>query len=191
MYAGNPGFRPEKIEGWDKLALNGKRILVNCVKYGLFIFLSLVILINFYLGINKAVTHNPVPKFLGIAPLVVMSGSMEPAIMPGDVVVIREQPSSRYQIGDVVTYSSGAIIYTHRIVGEENGVFILKGDSNNVADDTVAPGQLLGKVLFRIPKIGVAVLFFKTPLGIAVLLILLVLCLYGEEIYQRIRRPVN
>lgn len=169
------------------MVLNWKRILVNVLKYGLFGGLSLVILINLYLGINKVVTHNPVPKFLGMTPLVVMSGSMEPAIMPGDVLVIREQPFSKYQLGDVVTYPVGTMTYTHRIVGEENGTFILKGDNNNVVDDTVAADQLLGKMLFKIPRIGVAILFFKTPPGMVVLLILLALCIYGEEFYQRIR----
>jgi signal peptidase I, archaeal type len=169
------------------LVLDWKRIAINCLKYGLFGFFTLVILINLYLGINKAVTKNPVPKFLGMTPLVVMSGSMEPAIMPGDVAVIREQPSSRYQPGDVVTYLDGSITYTHRIVGEENGAFILKGDNNNAVDDTVAADQILGKMLFKIPGIGVAILFFKTPPGMVVLLILLVLCIYSEELYHRIR----
>ena len=169
------------------MALNWKRILINGLKYGLFGLLSLVILINLYLGINKAVTHNPVPKFLGMTPLIVLSGSMEPAIMPGDVVVIRGQAPQNYGLGDIATYLVGTTTYTHRIVGEENGAFILKGDNNNVADDAVAADQLIGKVLFKIPKIGVAILFFKTPPGMVVLLILLVLSIYGQEFYQRIR----
>jgi len=168
-----------------------KQILINCFKYGLLGFLGLVILSNLYLGINKAVTHNPVPKFLGMAPLIVMSGSMEPAIMPGDVVVIREQAPQKYKLGDIATYLVGTTTYTHRIIGEENGGFILKGDKNNVVDDTVPAEQFVGKVLFRIPKIGLAILFFKTPLGMTVLLILLVLCLYGEELYQEIRHKIN
>lgn len=169
------------------MALNRKRKLVICLKYGLFGLMCLVILINLYLGINKAVTHNPAPKFLGMTPLIILSGSMKPTIMPGDVVIIREQAPSRYELGDVATYQAGDRTYTHRIVGEAGGSFILKGDSNNVADDTVTADRFIGKVVLRIPKIGVAILFFKTPPGMAVLLVLLVLVLYGEDIYQKIR----
>jgi len=165
----------------------GRRIMINLLKYGLFGIMGLFIVINLYLGINKAVTHNPVPKFLGMTPLIVMSGSMEPAIMPGDVVVIREQAAQEYKLGDIATYLVGTTTYTHRIVAEVNGAFILKGDNNNVADDKVPAEKFVGKVLFKIPKIGVAVLFFKTPLGMLVLMGFLVLCFYAEEVYRNIR----
>lgn len=75
--------------------------------YLTFGLLSLFILINLFLGINKAITHNPVPKVFGISPLIVMSGSMEPAIYPGDVVIIWEQAAEKYKIGDIVTYLVG------------------------------------------------------------------------------------
>ena len=146
----------------------------------------MLIIINLYIGINKAVTHNPVPKFWGIYPLIVISGSMEPAIMPGDVVVIREQSPDKYEIGDVVTYLDGNISYTHRIVGEEDGLFVLKGDNNNVTDDKVEATQLIGKVIIRIPKIGEAILFLKTLPGLLLMLSLLVLLVYGEEIWWKI-----
>lgn len=165
-----------------------KSILINCLKYILLGSMVLVILVNLYLGINKSITHNPVPNFLGITPLIVMSGSMEPAIMPGDVVIISKQAAAKYKIGDIATYQVGSTAFTHRIVAEADGGFVLKGDNNNVADDTVAAEQFIGKVLVRIPFIGVAILFFKTPPGMLVLLILLVLLIYGEDVYEKLRR---
>lgn len=167
---------------------NRKQILFNFLKYLLIAFISLIILMNLYLGINKAITHNPVPKFLGITPLIVLSGSMQPAIMPGDVVVIREQAPNKYKLGDVVTYLEGSIAFTHRIIAEEKGLFVLKGDNNNVADDKVAAERLIGKVVLRIPKIGLVILFLKTLPGMVVMLILSVLCIYGEELWLKIRR---
>jgi len=164
-----------------------KKILTDCVKYVPLGFLTLLILINLYLGINKAITHNPIPKVFGFSPLVVLSGSMEPAIYPGDVVVIREQAASSYKVGDVVTYLVGITAFTHRIISEENGVFTLKGDNNNVADEFLAADKFEGKMIFRIPKIGVAIVFFKRPSGMAVLGLLLVLGVYGGDLYQKIR----
>ncbi|MGI6685024.1 MAG: signal peptidase I [Bacillota bacterium] len=151
-------------------------------------FLAFLILMNLYLGINKAVTHNPVPKVFGFAPLIVLSGSMEPAIYPGDVVVIRAQGAEKYKIGDIATYLDGQIVFTHRIVGEENGMFILKGDSNNTVDDTVKPEQFEGKVLLTIPKIGVAIVFLKRPAGMAALVLLFLLYLFAEDFYDKIKK---
>lgn len=164
-----------------------KKLLTNCAIYIPLGLLTLFILINLYLGINKAVTHNPVPKVLGFAPLIVLSGSMEPAIYPGDVVIIYEQEPEKYKIGDVVTYLDGQTVFTHRIVGEEKGNFILKGDNNNTVDDTVAMEQLEGKVLFTVPKIGVAIVFFKKPAGMAFLALLLLLYIFNEDIYKKLR----
>lgn len=143
---------------------------------------------NFYMGINKAITHNPVPQFLGITPLIVLSGSMQPAIMPGDVVIIRKQAPHKYKLGDVATYLESNIAFTHRIISEEDGLFVLKGDNNNVADDKVAAEQLIGKVILTIPKIGLASLFFKTLPGMLLMLMILVIFIYWEEIYHKIKK---
>jgi len=168
-----------------------KKRLINCVKYIPLWFLALLILINLSLGVNKAITHNPVPKVFGFSPLIVMSGSMAPAIYTGDVVVIREQTADSYKVGDVVTYLAKTTAYTHRIISEENGVFTLKGDNNNTADDTVTADRFEGKMIFRIPKIGVAIVFFKKPAGMAVLGLLLLLCVYGGDFYQKVRGKIQ
>jgi signal peptidase len=147
------------------------------------VFLGLLILMNFYLGFNKAFTHNPVPKIWGFAPLVVLSGSMEPAIHPGDLVLIRAQKAEQYKVGDIATYLEGQMAYTHRIIGLEEGLFILKGDNNNTADDEpVRPEQFEGKVLLTIPKVGLAMVFFRKPAGMAVLALLVLLYIFGEDL---------
>lgn len=165
-----------------------KKALSAFLIYALLVFLTLLILANIYLGVNKAVTHNPVPKVLGFAPLIVLSGSMEPAIYPGDVVLIHEQKAEKYKIGDVATYLDEQTVFTHRIVGEENGLFILKGDNNNTVDDTVSPEQFVGKVLLTIPKIGVAMVFLKRPAGMAVLALLILLYVFGKDIYDQVKK---
>ena len=117
--------------------------------------------------------------------LIVLSGSMEPTIYPGDVVVICEQKVEKYKVGDIVTYLDGQTVFTHRIVGEEKGMFVLKGDNNNTVDDTVSPEQLAGKVLLTIPKIGVAMVFIKRPAGMAVLALVLLLYVFSGDILEK------
>jgi signal peptidase len=161
------------------------RSMADWLKYLPLGFLALLILVNFYLGINKAVTRDPLPKFLGFSPLVVLSGSMEPAMYPGDVVIIREQAADKYRPGDVVTYLTGGNAFTHRIVSEENGVFTLKGDNNNTADEFLTADRFEGKVILRIPKIGLAIVFLKKPQGMVLVGALLLLSVYGGDLYRR------
>lgn len=164
------------------------RSMADWLKYLPLGFLALLILVNFYLGINKAVTRDPLPKFLGFSPLVVLSGSMEPAMYPGDLVIIREQAADKYRPGDVVTYLTGGNAFTHRIVSEENGVFTLKGDNNNTADEFLTADRFEGKVILRIPKIGLAIVFLKKPQGMVLVGALLVLGVYGGDLYRRTRK---
>jgi signal peptidase len=84
----------------------------------------------------------------------------------------------QYQKNDVITYKEGGErIVTHRIIEEtkENGqtAFITKGDANRSIDnDTVAPNQIIGKVMLMIPKMGFLVSFSQTPMGLATLIII-------------------
>jgi signal peptidase len=165
-----------------------KKLLAACVVYLPLGFLALLILANFYLGINKALTRNPVPTVGGFAPLIVLSGSMEPAIHPGDLVVIRGQRAEQYKIGDIATYLEGQTVYTHRIVSREGGLFILQGDNNNTVDEPVRPEQFAGKVLLTIPKIGLLMLFFQKPAGLAVLALLVFLYVFGEDLYAGVKK---
>jgi signal peptidase I len=93
---------------------------------------------------------------------VVLTGSMAPAINPGDVVI--SAPPSRLspEVGQVATYTgrrfSGEVVglFTHRIIGgnAETG-FIMKGDAN-ATPDVHRPkiNDINGVVFFVIPFIG-------------------------------------
>ena len=59
--------------------------------------------------------------------------------------------------GDIVSFSTGDVMVTHRIVyvDQEEGVVTTKGDANQVHDSAPVPfDAILGKVRFHIPEIG-------------------------------------
>lgn len=154
--------------------------------------LTLVILANIYLGVSKAATGAPVPMVLGFSPLVVLSGSMEPAIYPGDVVLIRRQAEQAYRAGDIAAYLDGRTVYTHRIAAVHNGLYTMKGDANNAADEVITADRFVGKVLLIIPKLGYLILFIKKPAGMAVMASAVLLAVYSGVIIQKIRKkPVG
>ena len=101
-----------------------------------------------------------------IWPTVIYSGSMNPAIRVGDIVVVSEMNSDDIGVGDVIAYRLAESTTIHRIVDvktQEGRIeFITQGDANNSPDpEPVQQGQVLGKVVFTIPKIGWAAVGIK------------------------------
>ncbi|MUV87370.1 signal peptidase I [Natronomonas sp. CBA1123] len=119
---------------------------------------------------------------------VVLSGSMEPAISPGDVVIVASGPVT---VGDVITYRTGnEVPTTHRIVEEVDGAYRTKGDANENADaGLVAPEQVLGSVIVIIPLIGYVILWANTTLGFVLLVVVPLVLLGGMEVYRFLRDP--
>jgi len=120
--------------------------------------------------------------------LTVVSGSMEPSIKTGSVVLVK--PVSDYKIGDVITFeqiSRTKAPITHRIydikITGSQPVYITKGDANNAPDEKERKkSEIIGKVIFDIPYLGYAVNFAKKPIGFALIIIIPALVIIGDEI---------
>ncbi|MEA4994329.1 MAG: signal peptidase I [Oscillibacter sp.] len=107
-----------------------------------------------------------------IYPSVVLTGSMEPLIYPGDAVLIRklssEQEIYRLTEGEIINFKRGSITITHRIVSvikDEAGnlSFQTKGDNNDSPDvQPVGPNDINGTVRRVVPKVGLPVLLMKS-----------------------------
>ena len=107
-----------------------------------------------------------VPKVMGGMSLTVLTGSMEPYIVPGDVVVTRgvdEASAANLRVGDVIAflpYPDDPTLVTHRIVAKsinKSGTwFITQGDNNNAPDPwgPVGDFQVRGQVEYVVPKVG-------------------------------------
>jgi len=120
--------------------------------------------------------------------MTVISGSMQPAIKMGSVVMVK--PVDNYKIGDIITfgpYSRTKAPTTHRIydIKVEGGapVYITKGDVNNAPDAReLQKKDILGKVLFSVPYVGYAVDFAKKPMGFALIIIVPAAIIIFDEI---------
>ncbi len=132
--------------------------------------------------------------------LTVLSGSMEPAIKMGSVVVVK--PADEYKIGAVITFGEISKIKTpttHRIyeikVQGSQPVYITKGDANNAPDiREITKNDILGKVLLSVPYLGYAVDATKKPFGFALIIIVpATLIIFGEikKIYEEVAKRKN
>jgi signal peptidase len=130
----------------------------------------------------------------GYSMYVVESGSMEPAIHTGSVIVVSD--ADEYEEGDIVTVQpveQPSETYTHRIdeitdpsagSGQEGeSLYITKGDANDSADITpVTEDQIVGKVDFSVPLVGYAVTFSKTQLGFILLVVVPMVLIIANEV---------
>jgi len=124
-----------------------------------------------------------IPTIAGRKVLSVLSGSMEPAIHTGDVIIVRPlaDPANEVQDGDIITFRTkekADMLITHRVIGTVKVAgrpvaFGTKGD-NNLAPDTavVAPEQVIGRYEWRVPYFGYVSSFIRKPIGIALFVIL-------------------
>lgn len=84
----------------------------------------------------------------------VLSGSMEPDISVGSLVVVKKTRPNKLKVNDIISFSANGQVITHRIIFIENtGEIITKGDANNYEDATYEK-EIIGKVLVSIPKVG-------------------------------------
>lgn len=157
------------------------KVLFNSLYY---IFVTLIIAVALMLLMSTV----PVPGNIKVK--IVQSGSMEPTIMTGGIIVIR--PASLYEVGDIITFGKDTktqIPTTHRIVKKEgsglNAVFTTKGDANDAEDPKPTNySEIGGKVLFTLPYLGYILSFAKKPMGFVLLVGVPALIIILDEIQK-------
>src|SRR3989344_4556772 len=132
---------------------------------------------------------------------VVRSGSMEPTIHTGSVVVVK--PAASYAVDDIVMFEGGLrdedgkrVPVTHRVVSMHTEgrttYYATKGDANEEADaGEITERSIFGKVLFSVPYVGYAVEAARQPYGfLAIILIPAAIVVWdqGANIYREVRK---
>lgn len=144
-------------------------------KAGTLVLGILVCLLIIILGVqayNKLIVHDETAGILGYNYKTVLTGSMEPAIPVGSIIITKEQSS--YEIEDIISFQEEGSVITHRIISIDRERYITKGDANNVADtEEVQQKQILGKVILTIPLLGYLVMWLMSPIGIISLFIII------------------
>jgi len=106
------------------------------------------------------------PAAVGWHPAVIMSGSMLPAIVAGDVIVDKKVPVDQLKPGQVVVVADPdhpGRLRTHRLVRvDREGQLILRGDANPMPDSSrIAPEHVVGVAALRVPLVGRPVIWLN------------------------------
>ncbi len=154
-----------------------------------------ILIINCTLLVKGYTKSGEVPTLAGIAPMIVLTDSMEGAFNGGDLIFIRTAEPEEIEVGDVISFfdpaGSGTAVVTHRVMEilQADGAlkFVTKGDANNAEDRIAVPeSSLIGTYTgFHIPGAGSVAMFMQTTAGLIVCVILPVLLLVGYDILRR------
>ena len=107
-----------------------------------------------------------VPRVTGSQTYTILTGSMQPGLPPGTVIVTQPRSFEKIQPGDVVTYqlhSGKPEVVTHRVIGlstDTRGArtLVLRGDANTSPDPApVISAQVRGVVIYAVPYAGLVI----------------------------------
>lgn len=152
-------------------------IILNILIICLLVFIIILI-------INKLKNPEKPQEFLGINIFTVISGSMEPKISIGDVIITKK--ANEIKEGDIIAFEHSNIITVHRVnkIAQENGktLYQTKGDNNNTVDENlISRDNIIGVYFFKIPAMGKIQMFIYDNLvfcAILVAIIILIIILY-------------
>jgi len=140
------------------------------------IILVLLIIILLYVLYSKYIKKDKVIFLFNRGFLVVITGSMEPEIKTGELVVIKKQ--DKYSAGDIITYDNGNSLITHRISEIHENAFIAKGDANNELDAELNNTRILGKVVYHSLFLGKFIVIYLKYIVIGFTVIVLIKNVY-------------
>jgi signal peptidase len=171
------------------------RYIGKKVTYVICVILVLIIITSCITLADAAIHPGKTPSIFGFKAMTVLTGSMEPQIKPGNLVIVRNKKDyNSIKVGDTVTYKNKEnILITHRIaeINSKDGLktYITKGDSNPIADvEAVTQTQLEGVYVTKVPYVGYIGMFVKSSAGIITLVIIPMLLIFVIEIKNHFKK---
>lgn len=156
------------------------KVLKTLGQVVLFVILIFFILLNILSMNNKSL--------FGFRIYRVISGSMQPALQIGDVIIIKKANS--YAEKDIITYDNGLTTITHRIKSINGDEIITEGDANDAPDKSITKDRILGKYFFRISTFSVfSIMLTGKTIYLIMVLVLFAILLFA--ISDRVTRNLE
>lgn len=154
------------------------KVIKNIVIGVITSIILIIIAFNLYNFISINVLKKDLPTINGMGILEVVSGSMEPVINIGDLIVI-DTKDKKYEVGKVITfYDSNGNFVTHRIIEVLDDYVITQGDANNAIDEATLKEDIVGVYQYKLEKLGIIINSFRSPFVMVMILIIgILICL--------------
>lgn len=153
------------------------KIIKRIIKVLITIILLIILSFNLFNLVSIKILGNELPKINGYAYLEVISGSMEPKIKKGDIIII-DTKVKKYKAKDIITFKdvNGSFV-THRIIEINDDKLITKGDANNTIDDAINKKDIVGRYVYQINGAGALIKSLRSPFILVMILVIgILLC---------------
>lgn len=186
------GKLPEKKRERIDKTFRVLRVIKNVICWTLIVVLVFAV-ITFLLTRVSGGT----PSLFGYTVQRVTTGSMQPELMVGDVILSKKVDDvMTLEVDDIITFKGGSqfgndVNVTHRVVvapQEENDTIMLqtKGDANDVADNPISADRVQSKYICKIGFLSKLYDLFLSPWGL-IIFIALLLFIFFDELVNIIR----
>lgn len=155
-----------------------KNVILKVLKYICWVIVSLIVLFNMYNFINLTILKKDLSTVNGYTYLNVVTGSMNPTIKIGDLIIIDTEDKD-IKNGDIITFKDeNQNLVTHRVIETNEDFVLTKGDANNTDDGYINRNRIVGKYVFKLKAFGYVIETFKSPFTLVIILVLGVLVCY-------------
>ena len=156
-------------------------VLFSVLTFTLF---ALCLLLLIFAVTMRAKGNKNATWLFGYGMFQIVSGSMEPEISVGDVVIGKKTDFADLQAGDTIVFSMDGKLVTHRIVSvNTDGTVTTKGLANNMPDKPISENDYVARMQFVVPKLGRVLDFIRSAYGF---LLLILLPLGGLILYESV-----
>lgn len=121
----------------------------------------IIMLFGIYYIVQIKFQNKEYANMFGYTFFEVATGSMSPTIEIGDIVIVKV--TKDISQNDIIVYKDGKDFITHRLINIKRNELITKGDANNSEDKSITLEQVLGQVIYTIPKVGIWRKILLTP----------------------------
>ncbi len=179
-----------------KKALRIGRIIKNVVCWTLIAVLTIAIVIFMTTKISGGT-----PSIFGYTVHRISSGSMEPELSVGDVIICKQvKEPSELSVRDIITFNGGSRFdyqkITHRVLvapyDDSTGkkVLVTKGDANEDDDGVISFSDVESKYLTKVNFLRDVYNFFFSTWGLLIFIFLLLL-IFFDEIVNIVRLSIG
>lgn len=170
-----------------KNKLEKQKKIRKILKYIFYPIVILLVICALDIIYQKTVKKENNVTLFGFRPYTVLSGSMEPNIQIGDMVVSKQVSEEQVKVGDVITFEDEkGVTVTHRVVDiiikDGKKLYQTKGDNNNTKDAGLVPiEKVKGEYTFKINKAGRIIAQIITPTGLMIIILIVTIGYINES----------
>ena len=165
--------------------------LLRILKIALNVIVTIFVILFFVVVCLQRFSNNRL-SFFDYRMFTVISGSMEPKYVIGDVLISKKIDPSDVKVGDTISYlgKEGTFankVVTHEVVDIEKDAdgkyyFHTKGLANVIEDPIVYEDQLYGKVIYKSVILSFIYKIISTNIGLFLFIVMPILYIIGSEI---------